>query len=514
MTIKRRPVSARQKMINLMYVVLMAFLAINVSPEVLGGFEVIQASLGQAADGATDENDVLFEEVKKMNPNKTEQWCSKAEQIRKASDLLYNHIEDIKMELAKEAGRVDGDYNHIENKEDMEAVKQVLMSEKNSRTSAATLKKKVESYGALMMLLVDNPALAQSLRKEFNTDIPEGKNYASWEKYMFDDKPVISAITVLTKIQTDVRYAENKIMHFLAERLDSDEVSSNRTQAVVLPESRTVIRGNTYKAQIWMAAIDTTAEPKVYIKDKTNVRELAGNTFERFCPQAGSFRVEGYVSTLDKSGNIVRSPFQNDYTVIDPTATIAADLMNVLYIGYDNPMSISVPGTRPQDIITTMDGGTLKMVAPGKYVARPVGGKETVIKVYADNGGKQQLVMEQTFRNRRLPEPAPYINIGNSRFWGGRITRDDMLQAGGLCAAVDDGILDVPFKVLSYDLIAFDGMGNAITCASEGEHFSRKQRETLKRMTRGQRMFVTHVKTVGPDNMERELKNAMEIVLR
>ena len=188
-------------------------------------------------------------------------------------------------------------------------------------------------------------------------------------------------------------------------------------------------------------------------------------------------------------------------------------MMNVLYAGIDNPVSISVPGM-PQNLVqASMTNGTLTRKGDA-WVARPAAiGKDAVITVSAGAEGSRRNVATHTFRVRKLPDPTPYLAIGDNRYKGGLpVSKQAVLGAGSLKAAIDDGLLDIQFRVLGFEMIVFDSMGNAIPEVSDGAAFSSRQKEAIKRLGRGKRFFISHVRAQGPDGTVRNL-SPMEIIL-
>jgi len=136
-----------------------------------------------------------------------------------------------------------------------------------------------------------------------------------------------------------------------------------------------------------------------------------------------------------------------------------------------------------------------------------------VITVTADLNGQRRNIASHTFRVRKLPDPTPYLAVGNDRYKGGRpISKNTVANAGGLKAAIDDGLLDIEFQVLGFEMIVFDSMGNAIPEVSAGASFSERQRAAIKRMSRGKRVFITRIRAKGPDGIERSL-SPMEIII-
>ncbi|MGN0220885.1 MAG: GldM family protein, partial [Prevotella sp.] len=201
-------------------------------------------------------------------------------------------------------------------------------------------------------------------------------------------------------------------------------------------------------------------------------------------------------------------------------ATVSADLMNVLYAGYNNPLSVSVPGVPLNKVQATMSGGTLQPVGPGRYIARPTAvGKDVTITVTSTNTGRTQQMGQYTFRVRKLPDPTPYITVkdeqGNSsRFVGGNLTKAALMAADGIGAAIDDGILDIGFKVLEFETVFYDNMGNAVLMASQGDRFSQRQKDTFRKLTRNRRFYISRITAVGPDGINRKLNATMEVIVK
>ena len=264
-----------------------------------------------------------------------------------------------------------------------------------------------------------------------------------------------------------------------------------------------------------MAAIDTTQVPEIYIGDRKV--ELPDNVYETVCNRTGDFTLSGYIQTINGNGDPIRRDFSQKYTVVEPSATVSADLTRMLYAGYSNPISVSVPGVPLNKISASMTNGTLTPNGAGKYIAHPSRiGQDAVITVTSTNTGRPQTMGTFTFRVRKLPDPTPYIDItddaGNpSRFKGGNMSKASLIAAETIGAAIDDGILDIGFRVQSFETVFFDNIGNAKPMASDGARFSATQKEQFRKLSRGRRFYISRVVAIGPDGIERTLPSAMEI---
>jgi len=174
-----------------------------------------------------------------------------------------------------------------------------------------------------------------------------------------------------------------------------------------------------------------------------------------------------------------------------------------------------VPGVPQNAVSVTMSGGTLSSKGDGHYVAVPAAvGKDVTFTVSANDKGTHRQMAQVTFKVRKLPDPTPYITIGTDRFKGGGLAKASLMGLTVLSAAIDDGLLDIPFRVLSFETVFFDNMGNAVPLASDGAQFSARQKDAFRKLSRNRRFYVRGVKAVGPDGLTRSLPTAMEIIVK
>ena len=517
MAIKKRPISPRQKMINLMYIVLMAMLALNVSTEVLEGFSVVEDSLNRTISGSMKENAALYQRLGdklKTNPDKVKAWFDKAEGVRAASDSLYNLAERLKEQIVKEADGQDGDVRNIVNKENLEAASRVMLAPVSGQ--GQRLFKAINTYRDYILRMVTDPSQREIIAQNLSTAVPKARQMGkNWQEYMFESMPVSAAVTLLSKLQSDIRYAEGEVLHTLVANIDLKDIRVNKLDAFVIPEKTTLYPGETFSAGIVMAAVDTTQQPDIYINGKRVT--LRGGRYAFTAGGIGEHSFSGYITMRNGSGEVLRRNFLQKYEVVAmPTAaTVAADLMNVLYAGYSNPMSVSVSGIPQNAIRMSMTGGTLTHKGNGRYIAVPSAvGKDVTFSISANDKGKTRSLGQAVFHVRKLPDPTAYIGLGTDRFKGGALPKASLMGATGIQAAIDDGILDIQFRVIGFETVFFDNMGNAVPMASSGSQFSEKQREAFRKLSRSRRFYISNVTAIGPDGITRKLPQAMEIIVR
>lgn len=504
----------RQKMINLMYIVLTAMLALNVSSDVLNGFTQVEEGLTRTNSNVEQRNAAILQSLQafaEQNPDKGQIWYDKAQEVRRVTDGIYLHIDTLKQLIVREADGKNGSLDNIQNRDNLEAASIVMLS--GSDPQGLRLRSAVEGYRTYIAALMTDSVKRENILKALATDDVLHKGTLgkqTWEESKFNNQPVVAAITLLTKLQNDVKYAEGEALQELLANVDAGDVRVNELNAFVIPQSRFVMRGGKYSANIVLAAVDTTARPVVFVNGSQlgNDRGL----YEISPGATGTFDYSGYLEVPRGDGTVSRHPFSSSYTVIEPTATVSATMMNVLYAGIDNPISISVPGVATSGVTATMTNGTLTRSGDG-WIARPSKvGEDATVTVNADMDGRQMTVASTKFRVRKLPDPTPYIAYKDANGHtvtykgGGRgLSKTLLLSAPGIEAAIDDELLNIQFKVLSFETVFFDSMGNAIPEVSQGNQFSQRQKDSFRRLSRGKRFYISRVKAVGPDGITRDL---------
>lgn len=293
------------------------------------------------------------------------------------------------------------------------------------------------------------------------------------------------------------------------------ELNVSEMNAFVIPEKTTLYAGERFNSQVVMAAIDSTQRPEIYVNGSR--LQAADGRYSFTAGGVGEHQFSGYILMKGKDGEEIRRNFSQKYTVlpVPNSATVAADLMNVLYAGYANPISISVPGVPANAISASMSGGSFVSKGNGHFVATPSAvGKDVTIHVTARDKGQVRSLPPFVFHVRKLPDPTAYIAMGTDRFRGGGLAKANLMGATGIHAAIDDGLLDIPFKVVGFETVFFDNMGNAIPLASAGASFSARQREEFRKLYRNRRFYISHIRAVGPDGIMRTLPSSMEVIVK
>lgn len=504
-------------MINLMYLVFIAMLALNVSTEVLDGFDLINENLQQSIENIKVRNAQIFSEIEasnSKNPEKTANSFRKAQDVVAKTDSIFDYIQWLKLEIAKKSDGSDADVDNLRSRDNLDASSEVMLSPISGQ--GKNLRKSIDKYREDIVALVTDTSKQRIIRAALSTEptARARRGGQDWVQASFDRMPSIAVLTYLSELQVNVKQAEGEALNSLLKDIDLSDFRVNELSAFVVPQSSMVMRGTTYRANIILAAVDTTQRPRIVIDGK-ELPEGNNGVYEFVPTTPGSFTFNGFLELLGRDGTPFRREFKQDYTVMEPMATVAPLLMDVVYAGIDNPISISVPGVANKDVYATTIGGTLARNG-NNWVAKTSNvGQKFTVTVSTNIAGKQQVVAKKEFRIRALPDPVAYISYnddkGNAKvFKRGALARSVLLNTPGIKASMDDGILNIPFTVLGFRTVMVDAMGNAMQEPSSGANFSGRQLDQIRKMNRGKFFFISGIKVKGPDNIEREI-SPMEI---
>lgn len=316
MSIKKRPVSPRQKMINLMYIVLMAMLALNVSSDVLKGFSLIGDSLKRTTSNAMKENQALYADFAaayKSNPTKVKPWYDKAMEVKRMSDSLYNFAGELRWAIAREADGKDADPDNLQNKEDLEGSNRIMLAP--ARGKGQQLYAAINSFRQRILSLVTDPRQQAIIASNLSTAVPKSEDNVgkNWQQYMFEEMPSIAAVTMLAKLQSDVRKAENEVIHDLLANIDLKDIRVNQLNAYVSAEATTLYPGDQFRSKIFMAAIDTTQRPEIYVNGR---RIAADGSYNFTVGGPGQYSFSGYILMPNAAGDIIRRNFTQSITLL------------------------------------------------------------------------------------------------------------------------------------------------------------------------------------------------------
>ncbi|RPH33865.1 MAG: gliding motility protein GldM [Bacteroidales bacterium] len=531
----------RQKMIGMMYLVLTAMLALNVTTSVLDAFALIDNGLSGTTKNYKIKNEKLyiqFENAFTLNKVKVGPWKNKADEIRKEAQELINFVQGLKKEVVtlgeggSETPALKGDEvlcDFIENKGDLDKAATILIGiEGNGK--AFDLKKKIIHFREFLINLIDSqkaPQLVESINGILNTDNPPQKEDGesnTWESSRFEHIPLIAVIPQLTKVQVDVLNCEAEVVNYLLQQVGANDFKFNVLKATVIPSSTYVIKGNDFKAQVFLAASDTTQQPEVLIcnYDSTYNKEtgeydykVAGGSTSIPVSKSGKGLYTAKGTKLGKNfwsgliqmtapdGSITRKPFRHTYEVAEPSVVVSPSKMNVFYYGVDNPCEISIPGISMDKITPTINRGTIKSTGTG-FIVQPDAGTTTCdITVYAIVDGAKRNMGTKPFRIKQVPAPLPRVG----GITGKTVAKNELAAALGVVAEMPkDFDFDMKFRVTEFTLAATIRGFNQDE-SSKGQSFTEGQKRILNSLQSGSVVNIINIKAVGPKGDVRELND-------
>ncbi len=497
------PKEPRQKMINMMYLVLTAMLAMNVSAEILNAFKTVNSSLENTNTIVNKSTETIMSSLndKMSDPTTAEKakiWYPKAEEVKKHTTELYDYIAKLKDQILRESG-YEPEKGKLDYKEDNLDVATRILVDKGA---GKELFKKLQDYEN-KVVGVDS-AIAKEFRHNLAIDLrmPKTKSKVNnnWESAYFRMVPTVAALTILSKFQNDVKTSENKIIAYCHNKVGEVAVRFDTYAAIVGQSSSYLMPGEALEITAGVGAFSKTAQPVITIGGanvpigedgaahwKTNVSAMGSNT------------ITVNVTYTDQDGKKQTITKPIEYTVGQANASIALDKMNVLYIGVDNPVSIAASGGAEQIQTSITGGGGALSGSRGKYIAR-VNSITDDCKINVSVNGK--LVGAAQFRVRTIPTPVATV---------GGFTSGDNVPAGafkaqsGVGAYIKDFPFELSYSVTSFTLTSDTDDGDIEEAACTGNTWSPKAQTMLRNMKAGRLVTVDNIRAVGPDGTNRKL---------
>jgi gliding motility-associated protein GldM len=541
----------RQKMIGMMYLVLTALLALNVSTSVLDAFKIIDEGLEKTGITIINKNKDIyteFEQAYQLNQSKTALWRNRALEVKANTDKLYNYIQDLKLKVLNEAERGKSeaivnksiDRDKIEATTDYDTPHRIMIgNDLTDNSEARKLKNEISKFREFLLGMVKEKEfpqlLKESISKSLDTNPPathDGKKLdpetSTWEYHKFGHSPLMGFLAIMSSMQIDVRNAESEMINYLYAQISAGEIKFNQLDAVVIPNSNYVIRGNAYKAAIYLAARDTTQDPDIFVVEgvkepwsevtdesgqkrierkeglnyvKVPVEKGTGKgIFERSGSSIGQRIWGGIIEIKGPGGQPIRRPFSAEYMVAEGSVVVSPTKMNVFYLGVDNPVEISVSGVAGNKVKASPSNGVLE-ARGNAWIMKPKRIGNCMITVTAEIDGKVATVGTKEFRVKPVPDPIAMVN--NQK--GGGIAKNILLAQSGVVATMPpDFDFDLTFTVTEYTVLSIV-QGFVREVKVKGNLFNQDVRNLLNNLSKGSPVYIQDIKAVGPDGSVRPL---------
>ncbi|CAG0975786.1 MAG: gliding motility protein GldM [Bacteroidetes bacterium] len=538
----------RQKMIGMMYLVLTALLAMNVSKDILDAFILVNTGLEKTKSNFKDKNDSDYNSFEKSfneNKQKVEPYWNKAQDVRKSANELVDYIDQIKANLIFQTDKLESlekvrgkDANgkdtilglkYVSSKDNYDIPTNILIGAepgkpKSGELTASELKQKMEAFSNKLAGYVPAESIiAQSLKEVF--DFSNKKDASgtdnNWESMNFYHIPLAAVITILSKMQTDVRNAESDVVKHLMSAIDASSFKFNKLAPAVIANSNYILVGDSFKADVFLAAFDTTQSPVIYyskdggdvdLTDPNNpVMKGAYDSLPNSADGKGLIRTKGnsegeviykgLINIKAPGGKVIKFPWKTTFQVARPTTTISATKMNVFYIGVDNPVSVSAPGVPADKVRPSISNGSISKSGRDGYVVRVSNPGTAKITVSAEVDGANKRMGDMEFRVKRIPNPVPYVG---GKTGSETITLAQLKASATIQAKMENFDFDISVTVQSY-VFSTSIQGAIVEEKIQGNRLAGKALDYINTAKKNQKFYFEKIQVKMPDGTVREL---------
>lgn len=498
--------TARQRMIGILYLVLLALLALNVPDSLLDAFKNIDNSLEISKSnvgGSVQQLFTAFETTKlKDEPERATPIYEKAKKAQSIVADLNQYINEIKEEFTQQGGGFDENTGDLIMRENEDIAPNIMINRKKGNQ----LKEKINNTRDNLFALLEpeeQKSLSFSLEANDPTRPVNGKS--TWEEINFGSgTPLTGAMTILTKLQVDAQNAESDVVKLIFGQMDQAVVNLDRFSAVAVAPTSYLIQGQPYNAEVFLTASDSKSQSSISVNG-TNLEVVDGKGhYQVPTNKEGIFSWIGVINVKQTDGSYKEyKTAEQTYQVSRPSAVVSADKMNVLYIGVNNPISVSAAGTADKNLKVSMTGGTITGTG-GKYNARVNTIGTAKISVSADGGnGKIQTLSTTEFRIKRIPDPVAHFG-GKT---GGSMPTVALKAQKTIFAKLDNFDFEASFKVTKFSVIIAKPRSDAIVLSTAGAQLSPAMQTAMNGITSGTRVIFDNIIAVGPDGSPRQLNS-------
>lgn len=501
------PKEPRQLMINLMYIVLTALLALNVSAELLHAFFSIDKSLNESSSLVEKSNKQLTKAINEQAEaySQFEPFREKAASVRETVADFHQYVGELKEELIEKAGGIGKD-GFPKRKSDKDITTRFLAIEKAGEKLENQI---LETRKKLLTLIED-----EEIRKQLSTNIPlniepipEDSEKKTWSAFKFQQMPVAAVLPMLTKFQHDAKIAETAILNHFSNEISITTMTPDAFEPVIASNKNYVIRGEEFRGEIFLAAYSSTADNISVSVDGREYPVENGKAVFTSNPNSIGARNHKMKINLKNplTGETKTFEKQFSYEVGDRSVAVSLDKMNVFYVGVENPISVSVAGVPTKDIRVNSSGVDLSKKGNGKYVAIPK--KTGKASITISGGGLDPTTMEYTVK--RIPDPV--LMMGNKK--GGSMSPGEMKVQPGLIPMLEQFDFEAKCRIDEFE-VARVRNGDVATAQNKGGRFGTSAKRLIENAQRKDIFYFDGVYALCPGDKARRKLNGIFFTIK
>jgi gliding motility-associated protein GldM len=509
------PKEPRQLMINLMYLVLTAMLALNVSSEILHAFKTINNSVNKSNDainGKNNETLLAFQANEQMEGqyDRVHPYNVKAQEIHKEADRVYKYLENWKERIIAEAGGYDTENGEkiIKREDDIDASTRLLVEGKGGDS----IKKVLTDLRTYMLQRVaDNGEIQKQLPLQIvNPGKTDNNPGGDWSTGNFYNMPTLAAVTLFSKMQNDIRNSESMIMQKLFDEANGKQIKFDDVTAIAVPRTSYALQGQEVSADIMFAAYNKSVNPIIRPSSGQIKVENGVGHWTASANGVGLQTVKGTLS-IDLGNRTVSKDWTFQYMVGSTGASMQLDKMNVFYIGVPNPITVSAAGYSLEDVSVSIPGATATKTANGKYDITVTTPGEVLASIIArKQDGGTATVGTQKVRVKLIPDPTAQVG-GKS---GGPIAANVAKVQTGVAAELKNFDFEARYTVVSFSFMYQKKRDPDMKgpYKATGAYFPGEAKALLEACKAGDRFYIDDIKAIGPDKRVRSL-NPLSFVI-
>ncbi|MDH3649818.1 MAG: gliding motility protein GldM [Saprospiraceae bacterium] len=502
------PKEPRQLMINIMYLVLTALLALNVSAEIFNAFKVVDQGLVTSNRSLDDQNSKLPEIIKERAKKKKELevYAERVEPARQYSQELSTYIDEIVELLIDEAGDKDGvvgdgDYAEVQGvqelkgKKDKDVTTRLLVDEQRG----AELKEKILEYREHFLELIDEED-KETFSKEISLAIDDEswkkskkkRKNASWEAFNFRQMPLAATMPIFTKFKNDAKATEAAVLNYLMGKVGGEEIVLDKFTVVSAPKKSYIINGETFETEVFLSAsAGASSNTGISIRVNGSPVRVDAEGVARWSSPARGVGVKTYTADITVTNPVtdetVTYKKSFEFEVGERSVTVSPTKMNVFYIGVDNPVEVSAAGVSSNNIKVNMSGaggGSIKRGPSGTFIVNV--SKQTRKDEFAKvNVSAPGISVSKDFRVKRIPDPVPTLS-GKP---GGSMGNGEFRAQGALIPTLQGFDFDARCNIVGFTLIRSAKREDPQTALNKGGKFG-QQSAALKTMAKPGDIYV------------------------
>lgn len=510
-------------MINMMYLVLTALLALNVSVEVLNAFKTVNRSLENSNKVVTEKNNLTYTAFEQnLTDPQTKAlaavWAPPAMKAKGWSDAFTTYIETLKTDLKKQSGLKIQDGKEVYSDGDLDAATRMFDQNGHGPKLYDSLKQLRKNLLDLLdpknfpdqsdLVKADLARTRAELDKRLpiNLTVPpsetgeaDKKDTAeNWTIRYFHMTPTVAALTILSKFESDVKNSESQVIDYLHKQIGEVKIKFDQFDAIVEPSATYVMPGDKMTIRAGIGAFSSQAKPDVTINGThydVGADGLAASDFTASGTGAHTVMVNIVYTKLD--GTKVSKDVPVTYTVGVPSgASIFLQKMNVVYIAVDNPVTISGGSVGAEKVHVSFDKGDITKISGDQYNIVPTTQGDGKIIVTAN--GKP---FPFDVRVKYLPNPTGFVGTHT----GGAISSAEFKADGGVLAKLESDF-QAGFTVIDYKLAASGGgVGMYVEAPNTGARWTGQAQAIVEKCTPGTHVFIDNLRCKGKDGRIREL---------